>query len=81
MLLMAQYESPTIPLEEVRETYFNITSKRESDNKARNHDYPVPVFKLGGQRSPWMLHIKDLADYIDRVQREQSEVWKLVNCV
>lgn len=79
MLLMARYETATIPLEDIREEYFNVTSKRESDAKARSHDYPIPVFKLGGQRSPWMVHIKDLAAHIDKVQQEQKEIWKKMN--
>lgn len=77
-LLMAEFNSPTIPLEQIREKYFNL-SKAEAERKAKRHDLPVPVFRTGGQRSPWFVHVEDLANWIDELQAKQRENWRKIN--
>lgn len=66
MLLAAKYETPAIQLEVIREEFLGIKTKLEADRKASNFDLPIPVFKLGTSRSPYMVHLQDLADYIDK---------------
>lgn len=77
-LLMAEFNSPTIPLEQIREKYFNL-SKAEAERKAKRHDLPVPAFRTGGQRSPWFVHVEDLANWIDELQAKQRENWRKIN--
>lgn len=77
-LLMAEFESPTIPLEKIREKYFNL-SKAEAERKAKKHDLPVPAFRMGGQRSPWLVHVEDLAKFIDDLQAKQRKTWEKIN--
>lgn len=78
-LLMAEFDSPTIPLEKVAQKYFNISSKAEYDRKAKNHTLPVPAFRMGGQRSQWFIHVEALAEYIDKLAAEQKTVWQKMN--
>lgn len=78
-LLMAEFETPTIPLESIRQRYFNINSKREADKQARNHTLPIHAFRLGGQRSDWYVHIEDLARHIDTKSMQQKEAWEKIN--
>jgi hypothetical protein len=37
---------------------------------------PTPTYKLGGQRSPWFIDAKKLADYIDSKKREAENDWQ-----
>lgn len=46
-LLMAEFNSPTIPLDSIRERYFNVTTKAEADRKAK------PVEQMGGTVASW----------------------------
>ena len=77
-LLMAEFETPNIPLEDIRERYFGL-SKAEASKKAKQHELPVPAFRMGGQRSPWFVHVEELAKYIDELNAKQREIWKKMN--
>lgn len=77
-LLMAEFETPNIPLEDIRERYFGL-SKEEASKKAKQHSLPVPAFRMGGQRSPWFVHVEELAKYIDELNAKQREIWKKMN--
>lgn len=78
-LLMAEYETATIPLELVSEKYFGIKSKAEADRKAGSHKLPISAFKTGGQRSPYLVHIQDLADYIDKMAADARSARSRIN--
>jgi hypothetical protein len=70
-LLMAEYESPTIPLVPVAEKYLQM-SERKAKNLASTQELPFPVLRGGeSQKSGWFVHIDDLARYID-MQREKA---------
>ena len=47
-----------------------LKSKAEADRKANNHSLPIAAFKMGGQRSPYLIHIEDLANHIDKLAEE-----------
>lgn len=79
-LLMAEFDSPIIPLEAIRERYFNLSTKEEADRRARNHKLPVSAFRMGGQRSQWFVHVEELAGYIDKLASEQKKDWSRINC-
>lgn len=74
-MLSEKYGGATIPLESVSNEYFSVSSKREIDKKSRNHEWPFPVLKLGGQRSPWVVYTKHFAEYLDKIAKEQKSVW------
>ena len=78
-LLMAEFETPTIPLELVREKYFGLKSKAEADRKASSHKLPIAAFKAGGQRSPYLIHVQDLAEFIDKMAADARSARSRIN--
>lgn len=77
LLLMAEFESPIIPLEDIREKYLGL-GKAEAEKKAKRHELPFPAFRMSGQRSPWLVKVEELANYIDETNKKQRETWKKV---
>jgi hypothetical protein len=72
-LLMAQYDGQAvIPLNRVCEDYMNLTVEKFK-RKRLDGEIDVPIIRLGAdtQKAALGIHIKDLADYIDR-QREKA---------
>jgi len=75
LLLMAQYEKTAIPLEEICETYF-ACSRHTAIQKAKSASLPIPAFQVGtGQKSPWFVHVDDLAKLIDKQRLEARAEW------
>lgn len=74
LLLMAEFESAEIPLADISERYFGVKPGEKMLRMASRQQFPVPVHRLGSQRSPWMVHVRDLADYIDRQAEQAREV-------
>jgi hypothetical protein len=72
-LLMAQYDGQAvIPLDRVCTDYMNLTVEKFK-RKRLDGEIDIPVVRLGAnsQKAALGIHIKDLADYIDR-QREKA---------
>lgn len=75
MLLMAQYEKTTLALEDICETYF-ACARHTALQRAKAGTLPVPAFQLGNsQKSPWFVHIDDLAKLIDQQRAEAKKDW------
>ena len=72
LALIAEFEAVVIPLETVAEKYFN-QSKRNAYANANRQAYPFKVFRLGDQKSPWLVHVSDLADYIDKTREKSAQ--------
>ena len=71
-LLMAEYETATVPLSQVCEKFFGLKSA-PAERKASENKLPIPTFRTAdSQKAPRMVHISDLAEFIDR-QREESK--------
>lgn len=72
-LLMAQYEGKAvIPLDQVCKDYMHLTVEKFK-LKCMSGEINVPIVRLGAnsQKAALGIHLKDLADYIDR-QREKA---------
>jgi len=72
-LLMAQYDGQAvIPLDRVCADYMNLTVEKFK-RKRLDGEIDVPIVRLGAdsQKAGLGIHIKDLADYIDK-QREKA---------
>jgi hypothetical protein len=72
-LLMAQYEGQAvIPLSRVCADYMNLTVEKFKQ-KQMTGEIDIPVVRLGAQsqKAGLGIHLKDLADYIDR-QRQAA---------
>lgn len=72
-LLMAQYDGKAvIPLDQVCEDYMHLTVEKFK-RKQLDGEIDIPVVRLGAnsQKAALGIHLKDLAEYIDR-QREKA---------
>ncbi len=68
--LLAEFGEANIPLERVAPKYFGL-NYAEARRRAPSKLLPCRVFRLGGQKSPWLVSVADLAELIDR-QREKA---------
>jgi len=74
-LLMAQYDGQAvIPLDRVCADYMNLTVEKFK-RKCLDGEIDIPIVRLGAesQKAALGIHLRDLADYIDR-QRERATV-------
>jgi hypothetical protein len=75
-ILLEQFGSVIIPVEELAESYLHL-ARRTALNMAKKHQLPFPCFKLGNSnKSPFVVHLNDLVDFIDRRVAEERRVWK-----
>lgn len=75
ILLMMKYETPAIPLDKICEDYFGC-SRGTAKQKAKAGVLPIPAFRLGNsQKLPWMVHVSDLAIFIDKRYEEAKNEW------
>lgn len=68
--LLAEFGEANVPLEKVAPKYFGL-SFDEARRRAPSKLLPCRAFRLGGQKSPWLVSVVDLAELIDR-QREKA---------
>lgn len=66
--LLAEFGEANIPLAKVAPKYFGL-SFEEARRRAPSR-LPCRAFRLGGQKSPWLVSAADLAELIDR-QRQK----------
>lgn len=53
-------------LEDVAKKYLGFEDPSVAKKKAAAGELPFPAFKLGSNKSPWLVDIRHFADYIDR---------------
>jgi hypothetical protein len=63
--LLAEFGEANIPLARISPKYFGL-SFEEARRRAPTQMLPCRVFRLGGQKSPWLVSESDLAELIDR---------------
>ncbi|WP_018693549.1 pyocin activator PrtN family protein [Algicola sagamiensis] len=74
-ILLAQYERAVVPIEEISETYFGC-NRNTAIAKAKAGTLPVPAFRCGeSQKNQWVIHLSDLAEFIDRQREIAKEDW------
>ena len=69
--LLAEFGEANVPLEKVAPKYFGL-SFAEARRRAPAKMLPCRVFRLGGQKSPWLVSVVDLADLIDASRERGS---------
>ncbi|MGH8250519.1 MAG: pyocin activator PrtN family protein [Steroidobacteraceae bacterium] len=62
--LLAEFGEANIPLDRVAPKYFGL-SCGEARRRAPAKQLPCRAFRLGGQKSPWLVSATDLAELID----------------
>lgn len=68
--LLAEFGEANIPLERVAPRYFGL-SFEEARRRTPSKVLPCRAFRLGGQKSPWLVSAADLAELIDQ-RRERA---------
>lgn len=75
-LLLLEFGSGQIPLEKCGH-YFGM-GLEEAKRAATRQALPIPAFRLGSQKSPWMISAYQLAQHIDKTHAESEREWKMV---
>lgn len=73
--LLVKFGDVNIPLEKISKDFFGMEPKKANE-RACLQDLPIPAYKLGGQRSPWLVDAHKLAEYIDQKKQEASNDWE-----
>ena len=71
-LLLAQYGTAAIPLSRVASDFLGL-SPAKAARLAGSRQLAVPAFRLGSQKAPWLVHVSDLAAYLDREREAAAE--------
>lgn len=78
-LLTYEYGSTTVPLARCAELFG--FSPDEAAKRAARAALPVPAFRCGSQKSPWLINVEDLADYLEGQRHRALQEWQKVNGV
>lgn len=76
--LLMEFGCFDIPLEKVSKPYFDMEYKRAAA-LAATQQLPVPVYRVGTQKSPWLVSAKDLAELLEKQQQEAEKLWRKMN--
>lgn len=68
-LLLAEYGTGQIPLD--RCAHISGLSTDEAAKRAGKQALPVPAYRVGTQKSPWLIDVGLLAAFLD-AQKEQA---------
>jgi len=74
-LLMAEFGQTDIPLDLVASRYLGLDS-RAARWKASKSELPFPAFRAGTQKSPWLVRVTDLAEWLDRERAKGVADWQ-----
>lgn len=72
--LMAEYGTAHIPVEKCADIFG--LSPRKACEAAGRQRLPIPAFRLGSQKSPWLVDAHKLAEYLDRLKQEADADWQ-----
>ena len=76
--LLAEFGTAEIPLEKVCEKYFGL-SVTKAKRRAGMQQLPIPAYRIGSQKSPWLISAADLARHIDRQRQSATSQWEAMN--
>lgn len=76
-LLLAEFGTGYIPVERCCH-HFGI-AKGDAKRAAARQRLPVPAFRLGSQKSPWLIDAEKLAEYIDAQRAAAEHDWKKIH--
>lgn len=72
--LMAEYGTAQIPVERCA-ALFGLDPK-EATRRAALHRLPVPAFRVGTQKSPWLVDATQLAQHLDEIKAKAQTEWE-----
>ncbi len=76
--LLAEFGESEIPLERICDKYFGL-SVAKAKRRACLQQLPVPAYRAGSQKSPWLISASDLARHIDQQRRVAEKQWSRMN--
>lgn len=76
--LLAEFGESEIPLERVCGKYFGL-SVGKAKRRACLQQLPIPAYRAGSQKSPWLISAIDLAKHIDQQRRIAERQWANMN--
>ena len=76
MQLLAVHRSPVVLLSDICERYLGWNAQT-ARLKAAKHSLPFPAFQPedGNKRSPWMVRVADLAEFLDACAEDGAKRW------
>lgn len=77
--LLAEYGTSQIPLDRVS-SIFGLSPK-EAEKRACLQKLPVPAFRAGTQKSPWLVDAGKLASYLDDCKARAEADWRKMQSV
>jgi hypothetical protein len=75
--LMAEYGTGHIPLE--RCSHIFGLDPVEAARRAGKQSLPIPAFRAGSQKSPWLVDTAKLANYLDELKVQAARDWHRLN--
>lgn len=76
-LLLAEFGTGQIPVERCAH-HFGMKAD-EAKRAAALQRLPVPAFRLGSQKSPWLVAADQLAKHIDAKRESAEAEWMRIN--
>lgn len=76
--LLAEFGAAEIPLDLVATKYFGLSAAK-AKARAALHQLPVPAYRAGSQKSPWLISADRLANWLDACKAEGEQIWKKMN--
>ena len=71
--LKKEFGGTTAPLKEISVKYLGVSPRKACD-MATTGTLPLPTFRLGSQKSPWLVEVADLAKLIDHKKAEAVQL-------
>jgi hypothetical protein len=75
--LLAEYGTGHIPLDKCAHI-FGLGAD-EASKRANRQALPVPTFRAGSQKSPWLVDATVLASYLDQRKIEAARDWRRIH--
>jgi len=72
--LMAEYGTAQIPVEKCA-GLFGLSPKKAEEYACRQR-LPVPAFRVGSQKSPWLVDAAKLAEHLDAAKEQARRDWE-----
>ena len=75
-MLLAEYGTGDIPLAKCADKFG--MSPAEAARRAKVQGLPVPVFRAGTQKSPWLVSATALAEWLDKQEKAANDAWQKI---
>jgi hypothetical protein len=74
--LLAEYGTGHIPLDKCAHIFG--LAPEEAAKRANRQALPVPAFRAGSQKSPWLVDATALASFLDQLKIDADRDWRRI---